>query len=51
MKSGKRYFFTGDLTWAAEAFLSPSEKHIITRNKVDVYRYKMLIYKLLGLII
>jgi len=35
LKSGKRYFFTGDLTWAAEAFNQPSEKHIIARNKVD----------------
>ncbi len=35
LKSDKRYFFTGDLTWAAEAFIGPSEKHAIPRNKVD----------------
>ncbi|MFC3809324.1 MBL fold metallo-hydrolase [Lacihabitans lacunae] len=35
LKSGKRYFFTGDLTWALEAFINPSEKHFIPRNKVD----------------
>lgn len=35
LASGKRYFFTGDLTWAAEAFMGPSEKNIILRNKVD----------------
>ncbi len=35
LKSGQRYFFTGDLTWAAEAFIKPAEKHIIPRNKVD----------------
>ncbi|MEX6627197.1 MBL fold metallo-hydrolase [Tenacibaculum salmonis] len=35
LKSGKRYFFTGDLTWATEAFITPSEKHIIPRKKVD----------------
>ncbi len=35
LKSGKRYFFTGDLTWAVEAFYLPAEKHAIPRNKVD----------------
>ncbi|WP_298475947.1 MBL fold metallo-hydrolase [uncultured Maribacter sp.] len=35
LKSGKRYFFTGDLTWAVEAFNGPSEKHAIPRRKVD----------------
>jgi len=35
LSSGKQYFFTGDLTWAREAFVNPSEKHIIPRNKVD----------------
>ncbi|MCF6319251.1 MAG: MBL fold metallo-hydrolase [Proteobacteria bacterium] len=34
LKSGKRYFFTGDLTWAAEAISIPSEKHAIPRKKV-----------------
>jgi len=37
----KRYFFTGDLTWAAEAFTIPSEKHAIPRNKVDGNREKV----------
>lgn len=41
LKSGKQYFFTGDLTWAAEAFKKPSEKHIIPRNKVDGDRNKV----------
>ncbi len=35
LKSGKRYFFTGDLTWAAEAFDGPSEKHFIPRKQAD----------------
>lgn len=39
--SGKRYFFTGDLTWAAEAFMNPSEKHSIPRKKVDGDREKV----------
>ncbi|WP_237274961.1 MBL fold metallo-hydrolase [Tenacibaculum ovolyticum] len=41
LKSGKRYFFTGDLTWAAEAFIGPSEKHAIPRKKVDGDREKV----------
>ncbi len=41
LKSGKRYFFTGDLTWAAEAFYAPSEKHAIPRKKVDGDREKV----------
>lgn len=35
LPSGERFFFTGDLTWAAEAFDAPSEKHPIPRAKVD----------------
>lgn len=35
LKSGKRYFFTGDLTWALKAFQRPSEKHSIPRKQVD----------------
>ncbi|MFD1551035.1 MBL fold metallo-hydrolase [Putridiphycobacter roseus] len=35
LQSGKRYFFTGDLTWAVEAFSSLSEKHAVPRKKVD----------------
>ena len=41
LKSGTRYFFTGDLTWAAEAFNTPSEKHAIPRKKVDGNREKV----------
>ena len=41
LKSGKRYFFTGDLTWQAEAFIIPSEKHVIPRKKVDGDREKV----------
>lgn len=41
LKSGKHYFFTGDLTWATEAFSIPSEKHVIPRNKVDGDREKV----------
>lgn len=41
LKSGKRYFFTGDLTWAAEAFINPAEKHSIPRKKVDGDREKV----------
>ncbi|MCJ8288837.1 MAG: MBL fold metallo-hydrolase [Crocinitomicaceae bacterium] len=41
LKSGKRYFFTGDLTWAAEAFIKPAEKHSIPRKKVDGDRGKV----------
>jgi len=41
LKSDTRYFFTGDLTWAAEAFSIPAEKHAIPRNKVDVNREKV----------
>lgn len=41
LKSGKRYFFTGDLTWATEAFSIPSEKHAIPRRKVDENREKV----------
>ncbi|MGL1889715.1 MAG: MBL fold metallo-hydrolase [Reichenbachiella sp.] len=41
LKSGKRYFFTGDLTWAAEAFIKPAEKHAIPRKKVDGDREKV----------
>ncbi len=41
LKSGKRYFFTGDLTWAAEAIITPSEKHAIPRGKVDGNREKV----------
>ena len=41
LKSGNRYFFPGDLTWAAEAFSIPSEKHIIPRKKVDGDREKV----------
>jgi hypothetical protein len=35
LKSGKRYFFTGGLTWSLKAFQHPSEKHIIPRKQVD----------------
>tara|TARA_B100000809_G_scaffold32497_2_gene28414 strand:+ start:31573 stop:32283 length:711 start_codon:yes stop_codon:yes gene_type:complete len=35
LKSGKRYFFTGDVTWDVKAFQRPSEKHIIPRKQVD----------------
>lgn len=38
LKSGKKFFFTGDTTWAREAFINPSEKHRIPRNKVDFNR-------------
>ncbi len=41
LKSGKQYFFTGDLTWAAEAISIPSEKHPIPRKKVDGDREKV----------
>ncbi len=41
LKSGNRYFFTGDLTWAFEAILKPSEKHVIPRGKVDGDREKV----------
>jgi glyoxylase-like metal-dependent hydrolase (beta-lactamase superfamily II) len=44
LKSGKQYFFTGDLTWAAEAFLGPSEKHVLPRKKVDYDREKVKEY-------
>jgi len=35
LTSGKRYFFTGDLTWNLKAFQRPSEKHSIPRKQVD----------------
>lgn len=41
LKSGKRYFFTGDLTWAAEAFNLLAEKHSIPRKRVDENREKV----------
>lgn len=41
LKSGKQYFFTGDLTWAKEAFINPAEKHSIPRGKVDGDREKV----------
>jgi glyoxylase-like metal-dependent hydrolase (beta-lactamase superfamily II) len=41
LKSGKRYFFTGDLTWATEAFNLPAEKHPIPRSRVDGDREKV----------
>jgi len=52
LMSGKRYFFTGDLTWAAEAFEAPSEKFFIARNKVDgdresVKKYIVKVHQLL----
>ncbi len=33
--------FTGDLTWAAKAFIGPSEKHAIPGGKVDGDREKV----------
>lgn len=41
LNSGKRYFFTGDLTWAKEAILSPAEKYHIPRKIVDKDREKL----------
>lgn len=41
LQSGKRYFFTDDLTWAAEAIVNPSERIAITRSKVDGDREKV----------
>lgn len=38
LASGKRYFFTGDLTWAREAFDKPSAKNRIASKKVDLDR-------------
>jgi glyoxylase-like metal-dependent hydrolase (beta-lactamase superfamily II) len=35
LPSGKRYFFTGDLTWAAEAFDRKAPKHFFPRKIVD----------------
>ncbi len=37
----KTLLFTGDLTWAAEAFYAPSKKHAIPRKKVDGDREKV----------
>lgn len=38
LPSGKRYFFTGDLTWVRDGFERPSERPGISRNKVDLDR-------------
>jgi glyoxylase-like metal-dependent hydrolase (beta-lactamase superfamily II) len=35
LKSGTRYFFTGDLTWSLKALKRPSEKHSIPKKHVD----------------
>jgi glyoxylase-like metal-dependent hydrolase (beta-lactamase superfamily II) len=35
LKSGKRYFFTGDTTWAREGFERPSEKFFVSKAIVD----------------
>src|SRR5262245_2222204 len=35
LRSGKRFFFTGDLTWAAEGIELPAERPWISRRLVD----------------
>ncbi len=35
LKSGKSYFFVGDLVWVNQALSGPHEKHCIPRNIVD----------------
>ena len=35
LQSGKRYFFTGDTTWAIEGFTHPAEKFAISKGLVD----------------
>jgi N-acyl homoserine lactone hydrolase len=36
LRSGKRFFFTGDLTWALEGFQLPAERPWMARKLVDV---------------
>lgn len=36
-ESGKRYFFTGDTTWALEGFTIPAAKHPMASHRVDGY--------------
>ncbi len=35
LKSNKRYFFTGDLTWVAEGFEGPYEKNFLAKIMID----------------
>jgi hypothetical protein len=35
LRSGKRYLFTGDLTWAIEGFEIPAERPWLTRKLAD----------------
>ena len=36
LRSGKRFLFTGDLTWAIEGFELPAERPWLARKLVDV---------------
>ncbi|MEQ9365054.1 MAG: hypothetical protein RIF32_12455 [Leptospirales bacterium] len=38
VKSGKRYFFIGDLTWAREGVSIPAKKHFVSSKLVDYNR-------------
>lgn len=41
MENGKRYFFTGDITWSLEGFERPSPKHPISSHYVDLDKHAL----------